>query len=246
VAWALLAVALASVAYFTWTDRTEYARFKALTDTRDRQARYRLWVAKSLAIFVGLSLAGLALLGRLEALWAFPAEAAPAAAAMPPIELEDEGGLLPGIVIGAMIAGAVLGAVLAARKKGDATKPPMLGDIEPLLPRNGAEIAHGALLSANAGLVEELFFRLYLPLLLVGIGLGPVAAFVAAGLIFGLAHLYQGWVGVLATTALGALLTAAYLVTQSLWVPILLHIVIDLNGLVIRPLATMLLRRARD
>lgn len=241
----LLALALAANAWFVWTDRAEYARFKALADTRDRQARYRIWAAKSFAIFMGLPLAGLALLGRLEALWHFPSEFLPAAARMPWLESDDGGLRGPVLIVAGLLAGGVLGGVLAARK-GAKAKAPVLGDIEPLLPRNGAEIAHGALLSFNAGLVEEVFYRLYLPLLIVAAGAGAVTAFVVAGLIFGIVHLYQGWVGVLATTVLGTILTGVYLLSGSLAAPILLHILVDLNGLVVRPLVTRLARRRTD
>jgi membrane protease YdiL (CAAX protease family) len=240
----LLAAALVAVGYVVWTDPAEYAAFKALTDTRDRQARYRIWVAKAFAIFIGLPVLGLVLLGRLEALWHFPAEFAAAVRVLPALDLEGDG-LRPGLILGGLLAGGVLGGLVAARK-GKGAKGPVLGDIEPLLPRNGAEIAHGALLGINAGLVEEIFFRLYLPLLLILAGFDAVAAFVIAGVIFGLVHLYQGWVGVLATTALGAVLSGAYLLSGSLAVPILLHILIDLNALVVRPLVTRLATRRGD
>ncbi|NML07635.1 CPBP family intramembrane metalloprotease [Sphingomonas sp. G-3-2-10] len=122
----------------------------------------------------------------------------------------------------------------------------MAGDVEALLPRNGRETLCGALLSLNAGATEELFFRLYLPLLLVLAGLNPVAAFVVAAIVFGLVHLYQGAAGVLATGVLGAALTLAYLLSGSLALPILLHVAIDLNALVVRPTLTRLMRRAKS
>ncbi len=54
-----------------------------------------------------------------------------------------------------------------------------------------------ALLGASAGVVEEVFFRLYLPLLLVMAGMSAMAAFAAAVLPFALLHRYQGWIGVI-------------------------------------------------
>jgi uncharacterized protein len=59
----LLAAALGAVGWFMWDDRHEYARFKALADTRDRQRRYRVWIVKSFLLFTGMTLVGLALLG---------------------------------------------------------------------------------------------------------------------------------------------------------------------------------------
>jgi membrane protease YdiL (CAAX protease family) len=60
---------------------------------------------------------------------------------------------------------------------------------------------------------------------------------------FGLAHLYQGWVGVVATGFVGAVFTALYLWSGSLAVPIVLHVILDLLGLVVRPTAARLFAR---
>jgi membrane protease YdiL (CAAX protease family) len=112
-----------------------------------------------------------------------------------------------------------------------------------LLPRNGAETLWTALMAVNAGVSEEVFFRLLLPLLLVLVFGSAVLAFAVAGIVFGLAHVYQGWVGVLATFVLGLVLAGLYLATGSLLAPIAVHVVIDLVGLVIRPTAARLAAR---
>jgi membrane protease YdiL (CAAX protease family) len=142
------------------------------------------------------------------------------------------------------IAGAVTGIVILAfllpRLRRRRTRPLLLGDIAPLLPRNGPETLWTAVLSINAGVGEELYFRLLLPLLLVSLGSGALAAFIIAGLIFGAMHLYQGAAGIAATTILGGALTAAYLLSGSLWFAVALHAFIDLVGLVIRPSLTRL------
>ena len=69
-------------------------------------------------------------------------------------------------------------------------------------------------------------------------------AFALAAIVFGLAHLYQGLVGVVATTAVGVLLTAFYLASGSIWIAVLVHGAIDLVGLVLRPLLDGTVRRA--
>lgn len=238
----LLLAAAAILTYFVRDDIAEFACFKALASSKARQRRYLIWAAKAFALFVGSALVGLALLGRLGAIAAMPSEFAPAIAAMPRIDVSSaELPMLMGMMIGAVIGGGVLGGLLARRNK-DA-KAVMLGDVEALLPRNAAETACGALLSLNAGVTEELFFRLYLPLLLILAGVPALAAFVIAAIVFGLVHLYQGAVGVLATGALGAALTLAYLLSGSLVLPMVLHVAIDLNALVIRPSLTRMLRR---
>ena len=57
-------------------------------------------------------------------------------------------------------------------------------------------------------------------------------------MLFGLAHLYQGWKGIAATFVLGLALTAVYLVSRSLIAAIVFHAIIDLNALVVRPILT--------
>ena len=54
-------------------------------------------------------------------------------------------------------------------------------------------------------------------------------------MLFGLAHWYQGRLGVLATGAVGAFLTQLYLTTGSLLLPMLLHVLIDLRLALSRP-----------
>jgi membrane protease YdiL (CAAX protease family) len=104
------------------------------------------------------------------------------------------------------------------------------------MPRNRPEMVHAAMLSVAAGITEELAFRLYLPLLIALITGNALLAFAVAALLFGAMHLYQGWKGVAATMVVGLVMTAVYLMTGALWLAMLLHALIDLNGLVVRPL----------
>ncbi len=244
---ALLILALAAVGWFTWRDVAEYAAFKQLTDTKDRQARYRRWVLGAFALFVGGSLVILALLGDLGCVihpprpffgvmrWAhargLPSDVGP-------------------VLLGGVVAGAVLGVVLvtvittvAARRRGVSVETRTLGDIAPLMPRNGAETVWTALLSINAGVGEELFFRLTLPLLIALVTGNAALAFTVAAIVFGLVHVYQGWVGVLATTVLGAVFTGVYLLAGNLAWSMALHAGFDLLGLVVRPTLARLAER---
>lgn len=242
---ALLIIALAAVAWFTWRGIGEYAAFKKLTDTRDRQARYRRWALNGLAFFIGGSLLILAMLGDLGCIIHQPKPFfgafrwARAAIALPNVEPEFLGALVGGVVTVVVIA-TVAGA--SAARRGGRPKAVTIGDIEPLLPRNGAETVWTAVLSINAGIGEELFFRLTLPLLIVRVTGHAPTALIAAAIVFGLAHLYQGWVGVLAATVLGFVLTGVFLWTGNLAVPILLHAGLDLVGLVVRPTLSRLAR----
>lgn len=239
---------------FVWTlrkDSASYRAFKALTHTEDRQRRFRIWTLKSFLLFSGSTFICLALLGQLSALVALPPEfhrlsnffqvtLRSASSSANTISFFSGFGC-------ALVAGFVIGIILhrksSRRKNKQAHRPVILGDIAPILPRNWAETAHGALLSLNAGFSEELYFRLLLPLLLAILIGHAIPAFVIAALIFGIAHIYQGIVGVIATTVLGLILTVVYLVTGSIWIAMGVHASIDLIGLVIRPSLTRLVAR---
>lgn len=109
-----------------------------------------------------------------------------------------------------------------------------------LLPRSGRERTAFAGLSLAAGIGEEVAYRGYaIPLLAVA--LGPAAAVGVSAVAFGVMHAYQGALGVVRTTALGALLGSAFLASGSLWAPVLAHTALDmLAGIV---LADRLLER---
>jgi len=149
-----------------------------------------------------------------------------------------------GVLGGSIGAGVVGGIAIAVFLKKRAGKPITLGDIEAILPRNNAETVWTALLSLNAGLTEECFFRLLLPLLFVLLLHKLTLAFLLATLIFGIAHLYQGIVGILFTTVIGAVFAYIYLASGSLWLAIAVHAAFDLVGLVIRPTVMRLIERA--
>jgi membrane protease YdiL (CAAX protease family) len=114
---------------------------------------------------------------------------------------------------------------------------PAVGDIRALLPRTRGELRYGAALSLNAGIFEELLFRLGLPALVFAVTGNALAAFVGATLLFGLLHLYQGTFGIVFSTVLGVVFVLLYLVTGSILVPIVLHVLIDLRSMVLIPVA---------
>ena len=242
----LLVIVLAMLAWFAKDDVAEYARFKALKTSRERQRRYAIWVAKQVAYFVAPSLIGLALLKRIGALATLPPEFVPLAKMLP--SLSAGGDMATGMIIGA--AGVGVGLTLLTtlrRKKSDQPKERvMVGDVQALLPRNRNELALTALLSVSAGVTEELMFRLFLPLLIVLVTGNVIVAFAVPLVIFGLMHRYQGWIGVVMTGVVGAVFAGVYLVTQSLWVAMLAHAVLDMNGLVLGPMLRGALRPASD
>ncbi|WP_380785078.1 CPBP family intramembrane glutamic endopeptidase [Sphingomonas sp. R86521] len=227
----LLLIALGAIAWFLKGHLGAYRRLKTLSDTASRQRRYRLWIAKAILAFAVPALAGLALLNRLDALTAVPPDFA-AARALLPAFAGGPSAFLTGAVGGAAVGGLVVGTLAAIRRK--RTLP--VGNVGALLPRNRPEVAHAAAMSVAAGITEELAFRLYIPLLVTLATGNAILAFAFATLLFGAMHLYQGWKGVAATTIVGATMTAVYLMTGAVWLAMLLHALIDLNGLVVRPL----------
>ena len=48
--------------------------------------------------------------------------------------------------------------------------------------------------------------------------------------LFGLPHIYQGPIHVIRTAVLGLIMALIYLATESLLVPILLHVLVDMYG----------------
>jgi membrane protease YdiL (CAAX protease family) len=112
---------------------------------------------------------------------------------------------------------------------------PSIGDVQALLPRNRAELKWGAALAINAGVVEELLFRLALPALIFGVTGSAVAAVAASILIFGFLHIYQGLPGIVGSVILGAAFMAIYLSSGSIVVAIVVHALFDLRSLVLIP-----------
>jgi uncharacterized protein len=236
----ILCLGAAFVGLQIWQDRSQYPAFKAMTATRERQRMYRHWVIDSFIKYGLFGLGGLYLLKRGRSLFAMPADFVSAvrdAATTHHIELEALRSLGTGFLVGTLIVALAAGLMpLIARKRGIA--PPVIGDIAALIPRTRAEIYWGALLSVNAGVVEEIFFRLLLPFAWYAVTQDIVIAFLASALMFGLVHAYQGVVGILATTLVGLMLTLVYLATQQIWAAVLLHTFIDLRAMVLMPLAS--------
>ncbi len=228
--------------YEVRTGLTEYAAFKLLVKTSDRQRHYRIWVLRSLLLFTGSAALGLFLLRRWQTLSMPPAEFATISAAIlraaPGLHFSKS--LVAGL-LAAVCAGAVLGGLIAA-KSADKGRSLMAGDIEPLMPRNWAETGYTFVLSLSAGLGEELMFRLFLPLLLTLVSGSVVFGFVAAGIAFGVMHLYQGLTGILVTMVLGFGFAALYLTTGSIWIVASIHAGLDVLGIVVRPTIVRLLR----
>jgi membrane protease YdiL (CAAX protease family) len=241
---ALLALLLVVLGLLTWRavtrGRGPYRRFKKLTSTRARRRVYARWLLESVLVMGGLSCAVLL------AAWTYvPLVLRDTQAWAPIASLRDFLGTPPGVVVSVvalvLLAAALLAPVLLLRgsvEPGSGVDGiPAVGDIRALLPRVRGELKYGAGLGLQAGLFEELLFRLAMPALLFGIvGNGPLA-FGLACVVFGMLHLYQGAPGILLSTILGLVFAALYVVTGSIAAPIVLHALVDLRSLVLIPIA---------
>ena len=235
----LIALLLVVVTLLVWRavtrERREYAQFKRMRSTLARQKVMRRWLVESVLIMGGLSAVVLL------AAWEYVPTALRDAQSWAPIAASRDfffdtsigRGLAIGAVIGGLVA-LVLPFILLRNTSPD--EVPKLGDIGALLPRTRGELPYGLGLSVSAGVFEELLFRLALPALLFGIWPNGPFAFVLATVLFGCLHLYQRAVGVLFATLLGIVFAYLYLVSGSILVPIVVHVLIDLRSLVILPL----------
>jgi len=238
---ALLALLLVVLGLLAWRAATRgrdtFRRFKRLTSTRARTKVYARLLLESALVIGGLGGAVL-----LAAFPYVPAALASAQNWMPVAAVRGFLGTPSGIVVSTVaviiVAAALIAPVLLLRNSvgdGGLDAIPAVGDIRALLPRVRAELKFGVGLGLSAGIFEELLFRLGIPALLFGIiGLGPLS-FAIAALIFGMLHLYQGPLGILAAALLGLVFAALYVLTGSIAAPIVLHALVDLRSLVLIP-----------
>ena len=110
----------------------------------------------------------------------------------------------------------------------------VLNDAVHMIPRNRREMTHWGFLSLTAGICEEIIYRGFLiwyalQFLPEG-GLGTTLAVVLPALFFGIGHLYQGPRGMIQVFFSGIVLGGVYVLTGSLWIPMITHIAIDIAG----------------
>lgn len=241
---ALLVLVLAFLLYRAVTrERRSWRRFTRLTATRARQRVYRAWLIESVVVLGGMSVVLLIATGPLLGRTLADTQGWPPVAA---VRHALAGGVGTGVAVGAGVAFLVALALPVLLLRGKVDEIPAIGGVQALLPRNRDELPYGIGLGISAGVVEETLFRLALPALVFGIvGSGPVA-YLAAAVVFGLLHLYQRWTGVLFAAVLGLVLSALYVLTGQIWVPIVVHALIDLRSLVLIPLTLGTARDAAD
>ncbi len=97
-----------------------------------------------------------------------------------------------------------------------------------IAPRGRDELWNWTIMSSTVGICEEILYRGFLLWYLLR-WLSEAPAILVAAIIFGLAHLYQGWGGVIRSGILGAVFCLGYLLIGSLWALMALHAVVDIG-----------------
>lgn len=109
----------------------------------------------------------------------------------------------------------------------------------PFMPRTARELRHSLALVACAAVAEEILFRGFLIWYVARFsGTKPAGLSIAVALpavVFAVSHLYQGRRAVAKIAVLAGLSGALFVVTGSLWIPIALHFLVDLVGVLLGP-----------
>jgi membrane protease YdiL (CAAX protease family) len=142
------------------------------------------------------------------------------------------------IVIGLLI-GFALPVLLArfSRRGDEPVQPPQLTSISFFLPRGSRERAWFAAMCVVVGVCEEIVFRGFLIRFFAEppVGVGLAAGVAVAAVIFGIDHGYQGVKGIVTTGVLALVFTAFFFGAGSLWLPIVVHTLLDLRVLAMVP-----------
>lgn len=212
-------------------DRRETARLKASTDPRARERAYQVTIAWQL-----VAVAALLLTMPVRSLFT-PAGGGTLLGVKPDPEIALP--LLVGLAVGGLLPVVIL--KLKARGKpalAKAANP--LDAIAFILPRTRTERWWFAAVCVTVGVCEEIIFRGFLIRWFHALPLHPglLAAVLLSAAVFGIDHGYQGWKGILGTFVLALVMTALFFVTGSLWLPIVVHALIDLRALLMLPADT--------
>jgi uncharacterized protein len=131
--------------------------------------------------------------------------------------------------------GGVIASGLILRWKGDHLLQRLFKMAGAILPVTAQERWTFAAISVGAGFSEELLFRGFLMDYLNQrfAGLDTWALILISSVVFGFAHLYQGWRGTMLTGVLGSVFGMLYTFAGSLLAPVAIHAAVDLRLLII-------------
>lgn len=126
--------------------------------------------------------------------------------------------------------GVDVGTDLLSKKTIDKAKK-HLYKYTPFIPATSYEMRQFLLVAVTAGICEEIIFRgFFITYFLSLFGDNPqgqIIALVVPTILFSLAHYYQGWKAIGKIALLSLAFGYIFLVSRSLWVPIVLHILVD-------------------
>ena len=117
--------------------------------------------------------------------------------------------------------------VMRADKKSLADIRAQFGKLALVIPQNGNELTRFYLLSVTAGIVEEILWRGFL-IWYLSLVMPLWAAALVSTVGFGLAHAYQGLSHLPKITLVGGVFAGLYLLSGSIWLPMLLHAAVDI------------------
>jgi len=137
-----------------------------------------------------------------------------------------------GMIIGFLVGVAFLVLVLMRIPIFKIRQEKSIETIDYLLPTNKLERKWSVLVAITAGICEEIIYRGFVIHYLASlpVELEQIYILIISATIFGFAHAYQGWKGVILTGLAGYVFGNAYLMTGSLLFPIILHIIIDMRA----------------
>jgi membrane protease YdiL (CAAX protease family) len=193
-----------------------YPKFKKRIQDGHREVLIRMYISTIIFEIVGGSMAWLSL-GR---------------SVFSPPESQTDSAVPIGILCGALVAGIVGGLLLRRKVK---KKLKTSSNVLVLLPRSSTERYWFAAVSFGAGTGEELMFRGFGFRFFDHVGVSGQALIVVTAIVFGLAHSYQGWGGMIMTSIIGLVLGIFFVSSGSLWLPIVVHILFDLRIVFISP-----------
>lgn len=141
------------------------------------------------------------------------------------------------VILLAILVTFLVWSSLKLRPKAEKVRERLKGHLGALVPSSNRERRWFGAVSIGAGISEELVFRGFL-IYYLGLYLPQINTWekvVLTALIFGVAHLYQGWQGIMGASILGLIAAGIYVTSGSLLVPMILHAVIDWRLLLMLP-----------
>jgi len=115
----------------------------------------------------------------------------------------------------------------------DKTRIKWLKDI-PFLPENWQELKHFFFVAITAGFCEEVIFRGFFIQYFLAWNqdnlMGTWLSILIPAFLFAFGHIYQGHLAVGKTFLMAVLLGWVFILTESLWIPIIIHFLVDAIG----------------